>query len=193
MPNRPFILLEKIPRTGWYMKGIRRIALLMLTAWAAAALAASAPPEFTHPRPTDWINSPPLTLAALRGKVVLVEFWAFECVNCLNSRAWLKSLERDKGPAGLVIVAVHTPELPAEREPAAVRSAVERLGIGQPVMIDADYSYWKALDNHYWPAFYLIGRDGLLYGSAIGEMHAGQEPAKRLEAAVDALLQAQAR
>ncbi len=175
------------------MKGIRRIALLMLTAWAATALAAGAPPEFTHHRASEWINSPPLTLAGLRGKVVLVEFWAFECVNCLNSRAWLKSLERDKGPAGLAIVAVHTPELPAERDPAAVRSAVERLGIGQPVMIDADYSYWKALDNHYWPAFYLIGRDGLLYGSAIGEMHAGQEPAKRLEAAVDALLQAQAR
>src|SRR3981081_2006655 len=104
-----------MPWTGWYMKGITRSALPALTVWSIAVLAApSAPPEFTHHRADDWINSAPLTLAGLKGKVVLVEFWAFECVNCLNSRAWVETLARARGAAGLVIVGVHTPELAAE-------------------------------------------------------------------------------
>jgi len=175
------------------MKGIKGIALPLL-AWAVLTSAASPakPPEFTHHHDSDWINSPPLTLAALKGKVVLVEFWAFECVNCLNSQAWLEALERDKSAAGLVIIGVHRPELAAERSPAAVRRAVERLAIRHPVMIDGDSSYWDALHNHYWPTFYLIGRDGLLYGSIAGEMHLGEEHATKVEAAIDLLLKAPA-
>jgi len=174
------------------MKAPRRTFLALLGALAAVAVAApGTPPEFTHHRAGDWINSPPLTLAGLKGKVVLVEFWAFQCVNCLNSRAWLEALARDKGPAGLVIVGVHTPELPEERNPYRVRDAVERLGIHHAVMLDGDYSYWNALGNRYWPAFYLIGRDGLLYGSVAGEMHAGEEPARKVEAVIDQLLRAQ--
>jgi len=176
------------------MKGTKRIALMALTAWAAVGCARgaspSAAPEFSHRAAADWINSAPLTLAGLRGKVVLVEFWAFECVNCLNSTAWVESVARDKAAAGLVVVGVHTPELREERSPGNVRQAVARLGIRYPVMLDGDYSYWGALHNQYWPAFYLIGRDGLLYGSAIGEMHAGEHAAKTVEAAIDQLLQA---
>ena len=119
-----------------------------------------------------------------------MEFWVFECVNCLNSTAWVESVARDKAAAGLVVVGVHTPELREERSPGNVRQAVARLGIRYPVMLDGDYSYWGALHNQYWPAFYLIGRDGLLYGSAIGEMHAGEHAAKTMEAAIDQLLQA---
>ena len=175
------------------MKGITRSALAALTAWSIVALAApSAPSEFTHHRADDWINSAPLTLAGLKGKVVLVEFWAFECVNCLNSRAWVESLERSKGSAGLVVVGVHTPELSEERFPDAVRKAVARLGIHNPVMIDEDSSYWSALHVQYWPTFCLIGRDGLLYGSVPGEMHVGDERAKRVEGALDQLLSASA-
>ncbi|TLY75561.1 MAG: redoxin domain-containing protein [Gammaproteobacteria bacterium] len=176
------------------MKGMKRIALLALTACATVGCARGASPgaapEFSHRAAADWVNSAPLTLAGLRGKVVLVEFWAFECVNCLNSRAWLESVARAKAPAGLVVVGVHTPELPEERSSENVRQAVARLGIRYPVMLDGDYSYWGALHNQYWPAFYLIGRDGRLYGSAIGEMHAGEPPARRVEAAIDQLLQA---
>lgn len=173
------------------MKALSRTFLLGLCALAAVASASpSTPPEFTHPHASEWINSPPLTLARLRGKVVLVEFWAFECVNCLNSRAWLEALARDKGSSGLVIIGVHTPELPDERNPDAVRRAVGRLGIHHAVMLDGDYSYWNSLNNHYWPAFYLIGRDGLLYGSAVGEMHVGEAPARKVEAVIDLLLRA---
>lgn len=170
------------------MKGTWPITLIALTLAAGATAAPSVPPEFTHARADDWINSPPLTLAALKGKVVLVDFWAFECVNCLNSRAWLDSLESSRAKDGLVVVAVHTPELPAERAPAAVRKAVERLHIRNPVMLDQDSSYWKALHAQYWPTFCLIGRDGLLYACVPGEMHTGDERASKVEQALDLLL-----
>jgi hypothetical protein len=111
-------------------------------------------------------------------------------VNCLNSRAWVEAVARAKASAGLVVVGVHTPELRDERSPENVRRAVARLGIRYPVMMDGDYSYWQALHNEYWPAFYLIGRDGLLYGSAIGELHVGEASARRVEAAIDQLLKA---
>jgi thiol-disulfide isomerase/thioredoxin len=171
--------------------------LLMLGAYsvaiATAADSAPAPaPEFTHTRAEDWLNSEPLKLAALRGKVVLVEFWAFDCANCVNSRPWLDALIHDKAPAGLVVVSVHTPELDEERARNKVREAVARQGIHNPVMLDTDYSYWHLLHAQYWPTFYLIGRDGLLYGGVPGEMHSGDERAKKVEGVLDQLLAASA-
>jgi thiol-disulfide isomerase/thioredoxin len=177
------------------MKRLQRLLLMLACCVVLADVSAAAPappPEFTHARASDWLNSDPLTLAALKGKVVLVEFWAFDCVNCLNSRAWVESVLRDKAPAGLVIVSVHTPELDEEKSPNNVRKAVERLKIHNPVMIDGDASYWRALHAQYWPTFYLIGRDGLLYGSVPGEMHVGDERAKKVEVALDQLLAARA-
>ena len=118
--------------------------------------------------------------------MVLIEFWAFECVNCLRSVPWMHSVqERYKD---LVIVGVHTPELPQERAIDNVRAAVEKLGITYPVMLDADYSYWRAMDNKYWPAFYLIGTDGRITAQAIGEMHVGQSRAKEFEQEIDKAL-----
>ena len=174
------------------MKGRRSIAALPLLALATLAIAApSAPPEFTHRQASDWINSDPLTLASLKGKVVLVEFWAFECDNCLKSRPWVQSLEAD-GAAGLVIVGVHSPELPSEKSPDAVRKAVTRLGIRYPVMIDGDHSYWNALHVQYWPTFCLIGRDGMLYASVPGEMDVGDERASKVKSAIELLLKSPA-
>jgi thiol-disulfide isomerase/thioredoxin len=175
------------------MKRAHSLLLLLICCAVAADAAATGPappPEFTHTRPSEWLNSDPLTLASLKGKVVLVEFWAFECVNCLNSRAWIDSLIRDKGDKGLVVISVHTPELDAEKSPGGVRKAVEKLGMHNPVMIDGDGSYWKALHAQYWPTFYLIGRDGLLYGSVPGEMHSGDQRAQKVETALDQLLAA---
>jgi thiol-disulfide isomerase/thioredoxin len=152
--------------------------------------APSAAPEFTHQHAGDWINSKPLTLAELHGQVVMVEFWAFECVNCLNSRKWVESVQRSYGPRGLIIVAVHSPELSEEQPASAVRRAVAQLGIHEPVMIDGDSTYWHALHAQYWPTFCLIGRDGLLYACVPGEMHSGDERATKVEAALDVLLKA---
>jgi len=167
------------------------LALAVIMDGAALALARETPivpPEFTHRRAGDWLNSEPLTLVGLRGKVVLVEFWAFECSNCVNSLSWLDKMARSREAAGLVVVGVHTPEWAAERSVENVRSAVKRFEIRHPVMVDSDYSYWNALHNHFWPTFYLIGRDGLLYGKVVGEMHAGAQPAIGLEGAIDRLL-----
>jgi thiol-disulfide isomerase/thioredoxin len=185
-------------RRAWALRGLPARAPVAAALGACALLAGNgaateAPypaPEFTHTLPADWLNSAPLTLGKLRGKVVLIEFWAFECVNCLHTKAWVEKIAQDKAAAGLVVVAVHTPELRAERFADNVRAAVARLGIRYPVMIDGDYSYWNALGNHYWPAFYLIGRDGLIHARAVGELHVGEPSARRVEAFIDQLLAA---
>lgn len=174
------------------MKRVRAIALFLLACASVAASAPTSPPAFTHSRAEDWINSPPLTLAELKGKVVVVEFWAFECENCLKSRAWIDTLEQDDGSKGLVVVGVHSPELDAERKASAVRTAVQRLGIRHPVMIDTDHSYWNALHVQAWPTFCLIGRDGLLYACVPGEMDNGDPRAAKVRGVIDTLVQAPA-
>jgi thiol-disulfide isomerase/thioredoxin len=166
--------------------------LLTLAAAAVVAAAPTSTPEFTHSKPDDWINSDPLTLAGLRGKVVLLDFWAFDCVNCVRSREWIESLEKSRAPQGLVIVSVHSPELSEERAPAGVRKAAERLKMHEPIMLDQDSTYWKALHAQYWPTFCLVGRDGLLYACVPGEMHPGDERAAKVEQALDILLKAPA-
>jgi thiol-disulfide isomerase/thioredoxin len=174
------------------MRAFRAFAFIAVGALfgCAQAAAPTVAPAFTHTGAQEWINSAPLTLEKLRGKVVLVEFWTFDCINCLRSGDWVKRVAKEKAGAGLVVVGVHTPELPQERDLANVRTAVTRLGITYPVMFDGDYSYWNAMGNQYWPAFYLIDAQGRVQGSAIGEMHVGETRALKLESAIDALLAA---
>lgn len=150
------------------------LALMGIAATATPESKVARIPEFTHHAPADWINSPPLRLADLRGKVVLIEFWTFDCINCRNTLPWLQATSQRFADDGLVIVSVHTPELPQERNPGNVRAAVARLGIRYPVMVDTDFSYWNAMGNQYWPAFYLVDRQGQLVEHAAGELHAGE-------------------
>jgi cytochrome c biogenesis protein CcdA/thiol-disulfide isomerase/thioredoxin len=116
-----------------------------------------------------WINSPPLTLASLRGKVVLVDFWTYSCINCLRTlphlRAWYDAYRDD----GLVIVGVHAPEFAFEHDEGNVRRAVDRLAIEYPVALDNDFETWTAWSNRYWPAKYLIDRRGHVRYAHIGE------------------------
>lgn len=173
------------------MKPVLLLFALLLP--ACAALAATPPeapkaPQFTHSRTEEWLNSKPLTLDSLRGKVVLVEFWTFDCINCLRSAAWVKKVASEKSTGGLVVIGVHTPELPQERDVTNVRKAVGKLGITYPVMIDGDYSYWSAMRNQYWPAFYLIDTEGRIRSTAVGEMHVGEARALKLERMIDELL-----
>lgn len=174
------------------LRGIRAVLKLSVLALAGCggsviAMPASAP-EFTHHATADWINSPPLTLQALRGDVVLVEFWTFDCYNCRNTLPWLKAIHAEYAAQGLKVVSVHTPELPQERVPDNVRAAVTELGITYPVMIDGDSSYWRALENRYWPAFYLVDRDGHIALAAFGELHRGTDRGDRMEARIRELL-----
>jgi cytochrome c biogenesis protein CcdA/thiol-disulfide isomerase/thioredoxin len=121
-----------------------------------------------------WLNSEPLTLAQLRGKVVLVDFWTYSCVNCLRTlphvRGWYRAYRR----AGLVVVGVHSPEFAFERVPGNVRRAVRELGVDYPVALDNDYRTWNAWLNRYWPAKYLIDRRGHLRFAHFGEGSYGE-------------------
>ena len=116
-----------------------------------------------------WINSDPLTIGSLRGKVVLVEFWTFACVNCIHVQPYVKAWSDRYGSAGLVVIGVHTPELSYERDLGNVRDAVAKADIRYPVAFDPAYATWNAYRNGYWPAFYFVDRSG-----RIRHMHAGE-------------------
>lgn len=145
-------------------------------------------PDFTHRAAAEWLNSPPLTFAQLRGSVVLVDFWAHECWNCYRSFPWLNSVVQRYAGKGLVVVSVHTPELPSERSRAGVMESARKYELGNPIMLDNDYSFWNAMGNSYWPAYYLIDQHGILRYAAVGETHAGDDNARSIEAAIDLLL-----
>jgi thiol-disulfide isomerase/thioredoxin len=161
-------------------------------AFAGPAQAAPKAPEFTHASQAEWLNSKPLRLNQLRGKVVLIEFWAFECVNCRRTQPWLHAIQQRYADQDFVIVSVHTPELPQERSIANVRAAISEQKITNPVMVDGDYSFWNAMNNQAWPAFYLIDKRGRIAFTAIGEMHIGQARAAELEQAIETELAADA-
>ncbi|TML94321.1 MAG: cytochrome c biogenesis protein DipZ [Actinobacteria bacterium] len=116
-----------------------------------------------------WINSRPLSLHALRGKVVLVDFWTYSCINCLRTLPYLKSWDERYRSKGLVILGVHTPEFAFEHDLGNVRAAVKRLGVRYPVALDNDYGTWNAFGNNYWPADYLVDQSGHVRDVHIGE------------------------
>ena len=119
-----------------------------------------------------WLNTPgerPLTLAGLRGKVVLVDFWTYSCINCLRTLPHLRAWDRTYRKAGLTVIGVHSPEFAFERVPDNVRSAVRRLGVRYPVALDNDFATWRAYSNDYWPSKYLIDKAGRVRYEHYGE------------------------
>jgi cytochrome c biogenesis protein CcdA/thiol-disulfide isomerase/thioredoxin len=118
---------------------------------------------------TAWINSPPLTPASLRGKVVLVDFWTYSCINCLRTLPYVKAWYAKYKDRGLVIIGVHTPEFPFEKDEANVRRAVKELGISYPVAMDNNYGVWRNFNNEYWPADYFIDSTGHIRHHEFGE------------------------
>jgi cytochrome c biogenesis protein CcdA/thiol-disulfide isomerase/thioredoxin len=121
-----------------------------------------------------WINTQPLTLGQLRGKVVLIDFWTYSCINCLRTLPHLKAWYATYHPKGLVIIGVHTPEFAFEHVTSNVRAAVKRLGIRYPVVQDNDYKTWDNYANQYWPAEYLIDKQGHVRHTHFGEGEYGQ-------------------
>jgi cytochrome c biogenesis protein CcdA/thiol-disulfide isomerase/thioredoxin len=118
---------------------------------------------------TAWINTSPLTPASLRGKVVLVDFWTYSCINCLRTLPYIKAWNEKYKDSGLVIIGVHTPEFAFEKDEANVRKAVKDLGITYPVAMDNDYSIWRSFNNEYWPADYFIDATGHIRFHHFGE------------------------
>jgi cytochrome c biogenesis protein CcdA/thiol-disulfide isomerase/thioredoxin len=121
-----------------------------------------------------WINSKPLTLGKLRGKVVLIDFWTYSCINCLRTLPHLKAWYATYHPKGLVIIGVHTPEFAFEHVTSNVKAAVRRLGIRYPVVQDNSFKTWDNYANQYWPAEYLIDKQGHVRHTHFGEGEYGQ-------------------
>lgn len=117
----------------------------------------------------NWINTPPLSLNMLKGKVVLIDFWTYSCINCLRTLPYIEKWYADYGKQGLVIIGVHTPEFEFEKDPQNVAEAAMRLGVKYPVAQDNDYKTWQAFQNNYWPAHYLIDQNGDLRMIHFGE------------------------
>jgi cytochrome c biogenesis protein CcdA/thiol-disulfide isomerase/thioredoxin len=130
-----------------------------------------------------WINSPPLSIQQLRGKVVLVDFWTYSCINCLRTLPHLKAWDAAYRSRGLVIVGVHTPEFAFEHVSSNVRDAVTRLGIRYPVMQDNAFGTWDNYSNQYWPAEYMLDRNG-----HVRHVHFGEGSYDETEAAIRKLL-----
>jgi cytochrome c biogenesis protein CcdA/thiol-disulfide isomerase/thioredoxin len=118
---------------------------------------------------TAWLNSPPLTAESLRGKVVLVDFWTYSCINCLRSLPYVKAWYAKYKDHGLVIVGVHSPEFAFEKDAANVARAVKDLDVRYPVALDNNYAIWRRFDNHYWPAHYFVDAQGRMRGHHFGE------------------------
>ncbi len=131
----------------------------------------------------QWMNSPPLTAAQLKGKVVLIDFWTYSCINCIRAIPHVRALYDRYAKNGLVIIGVHSPEFAFERDPANVRQAIADLGIRYPVAVDNKLAVWRAFDNRYWPAQYLADAKG-----RIRYHHFGEGSEAETEAAVRTLL-----
>ena len=117
----------------------------------------------------SWLNSAPLRLTELRGKVVLVEFWTFGCYNCRNVEPYVKAWHQKYTDKGLVVIGVHAPEFGYERVVANVQRYVRENGIQYPIAIDNDFITWKRYNNRYWPARYLIDKRGIIRYLRVGE------------------------
>ena len=118
---------------------------------------------------TQWFNSPPLTGEMLRGKVVLVDFWTYSCINCLRTLPYLKAWNEKYRDQGLIIIGVHSPEFAFEKDPGNVEKAIRDLGITYPVAMDNQFAIWNAYKNQYWPAHYLIDANGKIRHQHFGE------------------------
>jgi cytochrome c biogenesis protein CcdA/thiol-disulfide isomerase/thioredoxin len=118
---------------------------------------------------TAWLNSPPLSREALRGKVVVVDFWTYSCVNCLRTLPYVRAWYDKYKDQGLVVIGVHAPEFAFEKDIGNVRRAVKDLGVDYPVALDNDYAIWRAFDNRYWPAHYFADAEGRIRYHHFGE------------------------
>lgn len=171
------------------LKTLAAVAAVAISAAALTGFSANAVPLKTPMAAPEfvgidkWLNSEPLTMQQLRGKVVLVDFWTYTCSNCINTLPYVKSWHEKYKDQGLVVVGVHTPEYSFERNTDNVRTAIKRFDIRYPVAQDNRYATWSAYNNQYWPAVYLIDKKGQVVYTHFGEGQYAQT-----EAAIQALL-----
>jgi cytochrome c biogenesis protein CcdA/thiol-disulfide isomerase/thioredoxin len=150
---------------------------MMMAAKPEMTAASSLPVEGQFPSlagAVEWLNSPPLTAEGLRGKVVLIDFWTYSCINCLRAIPYVKAWAEKYKDQGLVVIGVHAPEFAFEKNIDNVRRAVQDLKITYPVAIDNDYAIWRAFHNQYWPAHYFIDAQGRIRHHHFGEGDYGE-------------------
>ena len=160
----------------------------ILVAACAQAVDQRLLPNFTNDNPDHWFNSEPLSVQELRGRVVLVDIWTFDCWNCYRSFPWLKDLEAKFADQDFQVIGIHSPEFEHEHDPARVASKIKEFGLEHPVMMDNDFAFWRALGNRYWPAYYLVDKQGIIRYLHVGETHSGDARANRIEEQIRALL-----
>jgi thiol-disulfide isomerase/thioredoxin len=151
-------------------------AVVICMAVSAPSIEAQDPPSIVGSSPlpglsgaTGWINSPPLTAKQLRGKVVLVDFWTYSCINCLRAVPYVRAWADKYKDSGLVVIGVHTPEFNFEGQMPNVEKAVKKFGITYPVALDSNQAIWNAFHNEYWPAHYFIDAKGKVRFEHFGE------------------------
>ena len=166
--------------TQWSQASTSRLEQALVDAVSPAPAAPSPEPQAGVPLPvegwlprldgaTGWLNGPPLTRDGLRGKVVLVDFWTYSCINCLRTLPYLRGWADKYRGHGLVVLGVHTPEFAFEKDRGNVADAVRELGIDYPVAMDNDYAIWRAFNNRYWPAHYFVDAQGRIRYHHFGE------------------------
>ena len=134
---------------------------------------------------TQWLNSASLDIKSLRGRVVLVDFWTYACINCIRTLPYVTRLYDTYRNKGFVVIGIHTPEFPFEKRAANVQSAIQRHGIRYPVAQDNDFATWNAWGNQFWPAQYIVDKSGKIVYS-----HAGEGQYEEMEKLVRKLLDA---
>ena len=145
---------------------------MMMSAHHHSSAATALPVEGDMPSlagATQWLNSPPLTRESLRGKVVLVDFWTYSCINCLRALPYVRAWAEKYKDQGLVVIGVHAPEFAFEKNIDNVKRAVRELGVTYPVAIDNDYAIWQGFNNEFWPAHYFIDAQGHIRHHHFGE------------------------
>src|SRR5580658_9198548 len=153
------------------------VAAMSLGAIAGRTVAnAQEPPSIVGSSPlyglsgaTGWINSPPLTAKQLKGKVVLIDFWDYSCINCIRAIPYIRAWADKYKDSGLVVIGVHTPEFDIEKLTPNVQKAVNKFGITYPVAVDSNHAIWDAFHNEYWPAHYFIDAKGKVRFEHFGE------------------------
>jgi thiol-disulfide isomerase/thioredoxin len=172
------------------MKVLFKLTIIILTSFVFSIQAKEnyPLPEFTQTSPHEWLNSKPLSKKDLIGKVTLVDFWTFECWNCYRSFPWLHGVEKQYKHKGFQIIGVHTPEFEHEKVHASIKAKIKVFKITNPVMVDNDRAYWRAMNNRYWPSYFIIDKKGQVRANFIGETHKNSAQAKKIEALIERLL-----
>jgi len=160
------------------------IFLFLLLLVSCTGFASETPPPLPSSS-SDWLDGKPLQWKDLHGKVVLLNVWTFECWNSYRSLPWLVSLKQ-KFP-DLQIIGIHSPEFEREKDRDALRKTMASYHVRYPQVLDDEHSYWKQLNNRYWPAFYLVDKNGEIQGKYAGETHPNDDQAKEIEQLIERL------